>query len=71
MPKKTPKTTWQAIGMVSGLGIQMVACVVVGLIIGKAVDRWLGSGPWFAVGGIVVGMLTGLWSVWRMVRDTE
>ena len=37
--------------------------------IGYALDRWLGSAPWFLVAGLVVGILVGFYelamTVWR------
>ena len=36
---------------------------------GYALDRWLGSAPWFLVAGLVVGILVGFYelamTVWR------
>ena len=59
-------TAW---GLATTVGINMVATVAVGLICGRLADNWLGSSPWCTVAGIVLGMIAGLWAVYKRITD--
>lgn len=39
----------RAIALFTQLGISMAACVFVGVMAGKLLDRWLGTSPWLLV----------------------
>lgn len=56
-----------AFGMVGSIGLNMVATIGVGLFIGRLIDSWLASTPWATAGGIILGMLSGLWAVYKRV----
>lgn len=58
---------WNAVGMVSSLGLHMVASIAVGLFLGRFADDRLGTAPWGAIWGIVLGMLAGVWTVYKKV----
>lgn len=66
MPEK-PNGTWSALGTASNIGLTMVATVAVGLFLGRWVDHYLETSPWFTVSGIVLGMLAGLWSTYKKI----
>lgn len=38
--------------------------IVSGTLLGFFADRWLGTGPWLVVIGIVVGAYTGFMRIW-------
>ncbi|HWR38018.1 MAG TPA: AtpZ/AtpI family protein [Patescibacteria group bacterium] len=58
-----------ALGLVGGIGLNLVATVAVGLFLGRALDTWLDSSPWGAAAGIIAGMLSGLWATYkRLIR---
>lgn len=58
---------WNAVGMVSSLGLNMVAAIAVGLFLGRFADDRLATSPWGAIWGIVLGMLAGVWAVYKKV----
>ena len=35
--------------------------------IGYAVDRWQGTSPWFAVGGLLLGVIVGLYEIAKVI----
>lgn len=58
------------LGLLTHLGLTMVAAIGIGLAIGHGLDRWMGTrGVWKAV-FIPLGALSGIWTVYRIVMDT-
>jgi len=49
---------WRQIGRYSHLGFVLPASVVVGLLIGAALDRWLKT-SWITLVGLLVGCVAG------------
>ncbi len=52
------KNIWRQIGRYSNLGMILPASVVVGLLIGYALDRWLKT-TWITLVGLLVGCVAG------------
>ncbi|NGQ95554.1 AtpZ/AtpI family protein [Brevibacillus sp. SYP-B805] len=59
---------WQAIGLVSLIGVDLAVCVVAGVWLGKYIDRMYATGPWFLMLGLLVGLGVGVYSVYRLIR---
>ena len=55
----------RAIGLVGQLGINMAACIVVGVITGKYLDLWLGTPPWL----LLVFSLLGVGASFKTLYD--
>ena len=45
--------------IVYGAITSLVVSIISLLIVGWAMDRWLNTGPWLLVGGIVLGTIVG------------
>jgi ATP synthase protein I len=60
---------FHAVTLAGSIGLNMVATIVVGLLLGRLVDQWLDMQPWASIIGIVFGMLTGLWVTYKKVTD--
>ncbi len=58
---------WSAFGLAGSIGLNMVASVAVGLFLGRLADRFWEASPWFTVGGIVLGMIAGLWGTYKRI----
>jgi F0F1-type ATP synthase assembly protein I len=56
-----------ALGLASGIGLQLAASVLVGLGLGYLADRAFHTSPWFLLVGLLLGVLAGGYSVVRMV----
>ena len=53
-------------GMAYAAAASLFAAVVSGLIAGWLLDRWLGTGPWLLVAGIVLGAAAGFYEFIRI-----
>jgi ATP synthase protein I len=54
-----------ALGLASGIGLQLAVTVLVGLGFGYLADRAFHTSPWFLLAGLLVGVLGGGYSVVR------
>lgn len=52
-------------GLAYAAAISLFAAVVAGLFLGWLLDRWLGTGPWLLLTGIVLGSAAGLYEFVR------
>ena len=65
--KENGRQLFEALGMVTSLGLSMAATVAVGLLAGRWLDSVLGSSPCATIAGIILGMIAGLWSVYKRI----
>lgn len=56
-----------ALGMAWRVGLELVSALVVGVVIGILLDRWLGTKPWLLILFFVLGSAAGLLNVFRMM----
>lgn len=59
----------QAFALASGIGLQIVASVIVGILLGRWADSSFDTFPWGTMSGIVLGMAAGLWSVYKKIME--
>jgi len=52
-------------GLAYAAAFSLFAAVVAGLVLGWLLDRWLGTGPWLLLTGIVLGSAAGLYEFVR------
>ena len=57
-----------ALGLASGIGIQLAVAVLVGIGLGYLADRALNTSPWMLLLGLLLGIVVGGSSVVRTVR---
>jgi ATP synthase protein I len=55
-------------GIAYGAAVSLFAAVVGGLIVGWLLDRWLGTGPWLLVVGLILGAVGGFY---EFIRTTS
>ena len=65
MADKEKNQLLSAVATAGSIGFYTVAAVAVGLFGGREADKWLGTSPWGAAAGIVLGMVAGLWGVYK------
>jgi ATP synthase protein I len=49
-------------------GIEVVSALLVGIVIGYALDRWLGTWPWLFLLFFVAGSAAGIVNVYRLFK---
>ena len=65
MPDEDQQEINRKSGIAYAAAISLFAAVVGGLIIGWLLDRWLGTGPWLLVGGVILGAAAGFYEFIR------
>jgi F0F1-type ATP synthase assembly protein I len=61
--------TAEQAGPAAGAGYTLIGAIMLFGLIGYGVDRWRGTAPWFLVGGLLLGVIVGMYelakTVWR------
>ncbi len=52
----------------ASLGLILPSSIAVGLFIGYFLDRWLGTAPWLLLSFTVLGIVSGLLSLFRALK---
>ena len=56
-------------GPAAGASYTLIGAILVLGAIGYGIDTWRGTSPWFLVGGLLLGIVVGMWelakTVWR------
>ncbi len=60
-----------AVGVGVRIAIELLSGLLVGLGVGYALDRWLGTRPWLLLLFLVLGATAGFMNVLRAVRNLE
>lgn len=58
-----PQSPW---GFGLRAGVEVVSALVVGIVIGFVLDRWLGTWPWLFLVFFVLGSAAGILNVYRL-----
>ena len=62
-----PSVSRSALGLAFRIGLELVVAVVVGTVIGWALDQWLGTRPGLTIAFFFLGVGAGMVNVWRAV----
>jgi len=65
------RETFQKYLRFSTMGLELGLSVIIGLLIGQALDGWLGTDPWLTLLFLIFGMVAGFRSVYRLVREMQ
>lgn len=65
------KPLLHAFSVVSTLGLTVVSSIAVGTFLGSLADLWLNSSPWGAIVGIIIGIISGFYGVFKIVMDQD
>ena len=50
-------------------GTELVGAMVGGGLLGYGLDSWLGTGPGCFIGGLILGVFTGFWNIYRLINN--
>ncbi|WP_176719912.1 AtpZ/AtpI family protein [Desulfuribacillus alkaliarsenatis] len=62
------KTPLKAIVLVTSIGIQFAAAIVIGVLIGSYLDGRFGTGQLFMVMGVFLGLAAGLLGAAKLIK---
>lgn len=58
-------------GLYGAVGVQLAASVVAGLVFGNYIDNKIGTSPWLAIFGTLLGTVGGIWNLVRIMKWSE
>jgi F0F1-type ATP synthase assembly protein I len=58
-----------AFSLAGSMGLSMVVTVAIGVVTGRVIDNWLIISPWGTVGGILLGMISGIWVTYKRIIE--
>ncbi len=68
-PEKYPKLFRAADAMrLLAFGWYFATCLILGLVAGIYLDRWLDTKPGFLLGGLLLGSIVGFYGMFKMLR---
>ncbi|HEX8181543.1 MAG TPA: AtpZ/AtpI family protein [Pyrinomonadaceae bacterium] len=67
MPERDEQQITRKSGIVYGAVFSLVTAIVSCLLLGWLLDRWLHTGPWLLVAGIILGAVVGFYQFIRMM----
>jgi ATP synthase protein I len=56
------------VGQIGVLGWTIVTPALIGLFVGRWIDRWLGTGIFWSAPLLLLGVVLGCWSAWRWMH---
>ena len=65
--KHDGKSYLSLLAIAGGISMNFAASLLVGLLVGRAIDDWLDCRPWATGIGAALGFITGIWSVAKIV----
>lgn len=68
---KKGKRKQSGVGFAYRIGLELVAAVAVGGLIGWAIDRWLGTAPWFMILFFILGVAAGFVNVYKAAGKSD
>lgn len=68
---QTGQVDQRAVGVGVRIAVELLSGLLVGLGLGYALDRWLGTRPWLMLVFLVLGSAAGFMNVLRAVRSLE
>lgn len=60
----------KGLALAGRVGVELVASTIVGAGLGYGLDRWLGTGPWLMIVGLLLGAAAGVLGIIRLVKDS-
>jgi ATP synthase protein I len=68
---KPPRPNFRKLAELSSIGLLLPSSIIVGLFLGYILDRWLGTHPWLLLVFTVLGVVSGLLSLFRALKKYD
>jgi len=68
LKKKKDISFFQSLSLLTAIGTVMIANLGVSLFIGKLIDTYLGSQPWFTLIFIILGSISGMRAIMKLIK---
>ena len=65
--QKDNKELFDGFNTAATISLYMASSVVAGILLGKLADGYFGSQPWATIAGIVLGMIAGMYTIYKKV----
>jgi ATP synthase protein I len=62
------KTLLKTLGVVSSMGISFVLAIFIGVLMGRQLDKWLGTDPWFFFIFLAFGIVAGFRNLYTITN---
>jgi ATP synthase protein I len=69
--KEKDRNLIRSLGVLSTVGITLVAATVIGLYMGLKLDGWLGTSPWMTILFLAVGLFAGFRNLFTYVKKSQ
>ena len=47
------------------ISLYLISFVLIGIFLGRLADGYFSSSPWATIAGIVIGMIAGIWAIYK------
>lgn len=68
---KPLRPNFRKLAELSSIGLMLPSSIIVGLFFGYILDRWLGTRPWLLLVFTVLGVVSGLLSLFRALKKYD
>lgn len=69
------KRLLKTLSVVSSLGISVVLAIIIGILVGRKLDQWLGTEPWFFFIFLLIGIVAAFRNIFiiigKEIRNSE
>ncbi len=69
--EKNQKGLYKRIFRYSAIGLEMGLSVAIGVALGYFLDRYFGTKPWLTLIFLIIGVMAGFRSLFRLMKDIE
>jgi len=70
-PAGASRPNLRKLAELSSIGLLLPSSIIVGLVFGYFLDRWLGTAPWLLLVFTVLGVVSGLLSLFRALKKYD
>lgn len=62
---------FNGINTAATISFYLASPAIVGIVLGRLADGYFNSQPWATIVGIVVGMIAGMWAIYKKLMEVK